>query len=188
MTRVLLLTAMPAQEPPLAEAIVRRAPDVQVLRGSEAHDDATLASIEVGLGWRLPPRVAPRLSGLRWLCSMAAGVEKLLVPVAAGPAGLLAAVRRLVELAGAHDDGEGGAFALAGEPFVPVDDPLVAVLHGRMASDEKDDVKATAARRWVQAVNTWGGLGPWAYAICHDANSLKSQLADLAIEHGLDRA
>lgn len=80
MTRVLLLTAMPAQEPPLAEAIVRRAPDVQVLRGSEAHDDATLASIEVGLGWRLPPRVAPRLTGLRWLCSMAAGVEKLLVP------------------------------------------------------------------------------------------------------------
>ncbi len=62
---------------------------------------------------------------------------------------------------------------------------LTVLLEGKGEPDEKDDVKATAARRWVQAVNTWGGLGDWAYAICHDANDLKSQLADLAIEHGL---
>lgn len=64
---------------------------------------------------------------------------------------------------------------------------LTVLLEGKGEPDEKDDVKATAARRWVQAVNTWGGLGDWTYAICHDAGTLRSQLADLAIEHGLGK-
>lgn len=39
------------------------------------------------------------------------------------------------------------------------------LLEGKGEPDEKDDAKATAARRWVAAVNTWGGLGIWEHAI-----------------------
>lgn len=51
---------------------------------------------------------------------------------------------------------------------------LDAVL--RADPDEKDDAKATAARRWIEAVNTWGGLGTWVYGICFDAQDLAEQL------------
>lgn len=36
--------------------------------------------------------------------------------------------------------------------------------------------KATAARRWLEAVNWWGGLGQWVYVICYDAATLVDQL------------
>ena len=50
------------------------------------------------------------------------------------------------------------------------------LLEGKGDPDEKDDMKATAARRWCQAVNTWGGLGHWQHVICYDANDLSTQL------------
>jgi type III restriction enzyme len=50
------------------------------------------------------------------------------------------------------------------------------LLEGKGVADEKDDAKATAARRWVQAVNTWGGLGVWSHHICYDASSLASDI------------
>jgi phosphoglycerate dehydrogenase-like enzyme len=78
--RVLLLTAIPAQVPPLAAAIGALEPDVHCLSGFDRHDDAVLAGVDIVLGWRFPPGVAARLTSLRWVCSMAAGVEKLLVP------------------------------------------------------------------------------------------------------------
>lgn len=80
MTQVLLLTATAAQEPPLIDAVQRRCPDIRMHRGSEVHPHGRLDHIEVVLGWRFPSGVAARLSSLRWVCSMAAGVEKLLVP------------------------------------------------------------------------------------------------------------
>jgi type III restriction enzyme len=57
---------------------------------------------------------------------------------------------------------------------------LTLLLEGKGDPDEKDDAKATAARRWVEAVNTWGGLGRWVYQICYDANSLGSDLTRLS--------
>ncbi|HQR19097.1 MAG TPA: phosphate acyltransferase, partial [Gemmatimonadales bacterium] len=42
-------------------------------------DDAALADVEAVLGWRFPEGVAARLPRLRWVCSVGAGVEKLLV-------------------------------------------------------------------------------------------------------------
>ena len=39
----------------------------------------------------------------------------------------------------------------------------IVLLEGKGDADEKDDAKATAARRWVEAVNTWGGLGTWTH-------------------------
>jgi type III restriction enzyme len=53
---------------------------------------------------------------------------------------------------------------------------LVVLLEGKGDPDEKDDAKATAARRWVEAVNTWGGLGTWVHDICYDAGALSAQL------------
>ena len=37
---------------------------------------------------------------------------------------------------------------------------LVVLLEGKGDADEKDDAKATSARRWVEAVNTWGSYSP----------------------------
>ena len=42
--------------------------------------DAELATIDIALGWRLPPGLAARMPRLGWVCSTAAGVEKLLAP------------------------------------------------------------------------------------------------------------
>lgn len=57
---------------------------------------------------------------------------------------------------------------------------LVVLLEGKGDADEKDDAKATAARRWVQAVNAWDGLGTWIHHICYDPASLKADLIKLA--------
>jgi phosphoglycerate dehydrogenase-like enzyme len=78
--RILFLTAIPEQVPPLVEAVRCLESDVDCLSGFESHDDAALAGVDIVLGWRFPRGLAARLSGLRWVCSMAAGVEKLLVP------------------------------------------------------------------------------------------------------------
>lgn len=56
-------------------------------------------------------------------------------------------------------------------------DGTTMLLEGKGDADEKDDAKATAARRWVEAVNTWGGLGQWSHQICYDANDLAAHLA-----------
>jgi phosphoglycerate dehydrogenase-like enzyme len=42
--------------------------------------DAELAEVEAVLGWRFPEGVAERLPRVRWVCSVGAGVDKLLVP------------------------------------------------------------------------------------------------------------
>lgn len=84
MDTVLLLPATPAQVGPLAEAISRCEPGLRLLSGFDPLDDATLAGVPVVLGWRFPRGLAARLTGLRWVCSMGAGVEKLLVPELAG--------------------------------------------------------------------------------------------------------
>lgn len=77
---VLLLPAMPAQVPPLSAAVHRLMPTLRLLSGFDEPDDAALATVDIVLGWRFPRGVAGRLPALHWVCSMAAGVEKLLVP------------------------------------------------------------------------------------------------------------
>jgi type III restriction enzyme len=64
--------------------------------------------------------------------------------------------------------------------IVRLDNGLTIVLEGKGEADEKDDAKATAARRWVAAVNSWGQLGTWAHAICYDAGTLGTELDELA--------
>ncbi|HWH84933.1 MAG TPA: NAD(P)-dependent oxidoreductase [Burkholderiaceae bacterium] len=61
-------------------AIRALAPDAELVEWRAGLGDAELAAIEVVLGWRFPPALAARLPNLKWVCSVAAGVEKLLVP------------------------------------------------------------------------------------------------------------
>ncbi len=76
----ILLLADAAMAAPLVAAIRAQAPELTLLAFSRTLDPALLDPIEVVLGWRFPPGLAERLPALRWVCSMAAGVEKLLVP------------------------------------------------------------------------------------------------------------
>jgi type III restriction enzyme len=66
---------------------------------------------------------------------------------------------------------------------VRLDDHYHVLLEGKGDPDEKDDAKATAARRWVEAVNTWGGLGTWTHHICYDAALLADDLERLRASH-----
>ncbi|MDP9331103.1 MAG: DEAD/DEAH box helicase family protein [Actinomycetota bacterium] len=51
--------------------------------------------------------------------------------------------------------------------LVKLGDGEMLLIEGKGKADEKDDAKATAARRWVAAVNSWGKLGRWEHAICY---------------------
>src|ERR1700712_4070635 len=62
------------------KAIHAIAPDAQLVEYHPALSEAERAEIEVVLGWRFPDGVAASLPNLKWVCSVAAGVEKLLVP------------------------------------------------------------------------------------------------------------
>src|SRR5882757_5415902 len=55
-------------------------PDAPLIEYHGDIGDAELAEVEVVLGWRFPAGVAGRLPNLKWVCSVAAGVEKLLTP------------------------------------------------------------------------------------------------------------
>ena len=55
-------------------------PGVDLLAYRADMSDAELAMVEVVLGWRFPAGVAARLPRLKWVCAVAAGVDKLLVP------------------------------------------------------------------------------------------------------------
>ena len=64
--------------------------------------------------------------------------------------------------------------------IVRLRDGRLVLLEGKGEPDEKDDAKATAARRWVQAVNTVGGYGEWVHEICYDASLLTEQINAIA--------
>jgi phosphoglycerate dehydrogenase-like enzyme len=77
--KVLLITAPMPAAPFMAE-IGARAPELALLEYRSALGDADLADVDVVLGWQMPPGLPARLPRLRWICSVAAGVEKLLAP------------------------------------------------------------------------------------------------------------
>ena len=77
--KVLLIIA-PFPSAPFAAAVQALSPEIELLNYAPDLGDAQLADVEVVLAWQLPPGIAARLPRLRWVCSVAAGVEKLLVP------------------------------------------------------------------------------------------------------------
>ncbi len=78
MKTLLLTDPMPSGY--FSAAVHAVASDVPLVDFRPDITDAELADIEVVLGWRFPRGVAGRLPNLKWVCSVAAGVEKLLVP------------------------------------------------------------------------------------------------------------
>ena len=78
MKTLILTDPLPATA--FTTAIRAIAPDAELIEYRRDISDAELAEIEVVLGWRFPAGVAARLPKLKWVCSVAAGVEKLLVP------------------------------------------------------------------------------------------------------------
>lgn len=77
--KVLLLTH-PLPATPLAESIRDLAPELELIDHAAGISDAELAEVDVAVGWRMPPDLPARMPKLGWICSIAAGVEKLLVP------------------------------------------------------------------------------------------------------------
>ncbi|MEO8058107.1 MAG: NAD(P)-dependent oxidoreductase [Burkholderiales bacterium] len=78
MKTLLLTDPMPAGY--FTHAIHAVDPGVDLLPWRADISDAELAEVEVVLGWRFPRGVAARLPKLKWVCAVAAGVDKLLVP------------------------------------------------------------------------------------------------------------
>jgi type III restriction enzyme len=73
-----------------------------------------------------------------------------------------------------------------GEPHVYQPDFLVRLTDGQTVLLEtkgyltdQDRAKHAAAKRWVSAVNHWGQLGTWAFALCDDPQRLGDLLAGL---------
>jgi phosphoglycerate dehydrogenase-like enzyme len=77
--KVLVATQpMPASD--FMDAIAARVPELELIEYRSALRDQDLADVDAVLAWQLPPGLAGRLPRLGWICSVAAGVEKLLVP------------------------------------------------------------------------------------------------------------
>ncbi|HEV7576070.1 MAG TPA: glyoxylate/hydroxypyruvate reductase A [Caldimonas sp.] len=77
--KVLLATQpMPAQV--FIDAIRARAPELDLVEYRSSSSDAELGDVDVVLGWQMPPGLPSRLPHARWVCSVAAGVEKLITP------------------------------------------------------------------------------------------------------------
>ncbi len=75
-----LLATQPMPAAMFIAAIRARAPELELVEYSASLDDAQLASMDIVLGWQMPAGIAPRLASVGWICSIAAGVEKLLAP------------------------------------------------------------------------------------------------------------
>ncbi len=78
MKTLLLTHPLPAKV--FADAVHAIEPTLPLLEYRPSLADAELAEVEAVLGWRFPAGVAERLPRLRWVCSVGAGVDKLLVP------------------------------------------------------------------------------------------------------------
>jgi glyoxylate/hydroxypyruvate reductase len=78
MKTLLLTHPLPAQV--FADALHAIEPTLPLLEYQPGLGDDELAEVEAVLGWRFPAGVAARLPRLRWVCSVGAGVDKLLVP------------------------------------------------------------------------------------------------------------
>jgi len=76
----ILLATQPMPAAIFIDAIRARAPELELLEYRSALSDDDLAGVDVVLGWQMPRGLVPRLPRLRWVCSVAAGVEKLLTP------------------------------------------------------------------------------------------------------------
>jgi type III restriction enzyme len=64
--------------------------------------------------------------------------------------------------------------------LVRLDIGVTLILEPKGGQDEKAEVKAQAATRWVAAVNADGRHGEWRYAICRDMNRIPQLIDEVA--------
>ena len=76
----IMLATQPSPAAALMAAIRARAPELELVEYRSTLDDAELATMDALIGWQMPPGLAARLPRVGWICSVAAGVEKLLAP------------------------------------------------------------------------------------------------------------
>ena len=76
--KILLLT-QPMPAAPFIAAIRALASGHELIEYRSDLDAGALADIDVVLGWQMPRGVAAKMPKLRWVCAVAAGVDKLLV-------------------------------------------------------------------------------------------------------------
>lgn len=62
------------------------------------------------------------------------------------------------------------------------------LLEGSGRDDEKKHAKATAARRWVAAVNAWGPLGVWHHAVCYKESEVAAAVTQARTSRPVDVA
>ena len=75
-----LLATQPTPAAVFIDAIRARAPELELVEYRSSLSDAELADVDVVLAWQMPPGLPSRLPRAGWVCSVAAGVEKLLAP------------------------------------------------------------------------------------------------------------
>ena len=66
--------------------------------------------------------------------------------------------------------------------LVRLSNGVILILEIKGKEDNQDRAKHDAARRWVSAVNNWGGLGQWDFHVCYDPYQLDTQLSELVDE------
>ena len=76
----------------------------------------------------------------------------------------------------------GGTHEYIPDFLARLDNGTTLILEAKGGRDDKADVKAQAAERWVNAVNADGQFGEWRYAICRDMNAVP-QAIDEAASH-----
>jgi phosphoglycerate dehydrogenase-like enzyme len=136
-----LLLTHPIPAAPFVEAIRALEPGLPLLEYRPGLADEALAEVEAVLGWRFPPGVAERLPWLRWVCSIGAGVDKLLAPGLA-PA---VAVSRIVD----PEQAAGIAQYVA----------LMALRHAReLPAYEQQQQRRQWTRRPIGALRTSAGV------------------------------
>jgi len=77
--KTLLITA-PMPEGYFSKAILQIDPALDLVAYSAELSDADLAQVDAVLAWQMPVGLAARLPKLKWVCAVAAGVDKLLTP------------------------------------------------------------------------------------------------------------
>jgi len=58
------------------------------------------------------------------------------------------------------------------------------ILEIKGEEDDLDRAKHEAASRWVRAVNRWGEMGRWAFAVCRNPPAIPALLAALPGQSG----
>jgi type III restriction enzyme len=71
---------------------------------------------------------------------------------------------------------EGVPHSYSPDYLVRLADGTTLLLEIKGHSDDQTNQKHQAARRWVSAVNNWGQLGKWRFAVCRDVAQLETIL------------